>query len=145
LTDWPSRVLRIVTTSGTIMRTFVVLVALCIVLQGCASTIMQSYVQQDLRTVMLDYGPPENAFDMPDGTRAFQWIMGKSRGTAASAFSTTNASVGSGAGSWVTSNTTITGGRAIESKCIYTLFARWEESTKGWAVVSFHKPPFMCE
>jgi hypothetical protein len=23
--------------------------------------------------------------------------------------------------------------------------ARWEESTKGWAVVSFHKPPFMCE
>lgn len=126
------------------MIKLILAVSLAIFISGCASTIMQSYVQQDVRVVMLDYGPPENAFDMPDGTRAFQWIMRKSGSTPATVH-TTGTIYGSGPSAWFSTNSTITGGRTIDSKCVYTLFARWSEVAKGWTVESFHKPKFMCE
>ena len=43
-----------------------------LILSGCASQIMNSYVGNDVREVMVDYGTPANAFDMGDGRRAFQ-------------------------------------------------------------------------
>ena len=125
------------------MRTslFAIEVAL---LAGCASSILQSYVSRDVRDVMLDYGPPANAFDMGDGRRAFQWVKGSAYTTPT--YATTNA-VASGAGrnAWVTSNTQISGGQTITSRCVYTLFAEWNESRQGWKVVSFNKPATLCE
>ena len=59
-------------------------------LTGCASQIMQGYVGKDVREVMLDYGAPANAFDMGDGRRAFQWVIGSSYTTPVSAKTTGN-------------------------------------------------------
>jgi hypothetical protein len=115
-----------------------------ILLVGCASQIMKSYVGKDVREVMLDYGPPANAFDMGDGRRAFQWGINSSYTTPATA--TTTGTVNSyGASSWVNSNTMITGGQTINSNCVYTLFGRWNEKTDGWFVTEFKKPNLMCE
>ncbi len=113
-------------------------------LTGCASQIMNSYVGKDVREVMLDYGPPANAFDMGDGRRAFQWVMNSSYTTPTTA--TTTGTVNSyGSSSWVNSNTMITGGQTITSNCVYTLFGRWNENTSGWSVTEFKKPNLMCE
>lgn len=113
-------------------------------LSACASQIMRGYIGKDVREVMLDYGTPANAFDMGDGRRVFQWVMGSSYTTPVTA--TTTGSVNTyGPTSWVKSNTTITGGKTINSKCIYTLFSRWNEEPSGWVVTGFKKPNFMCE
>ena len=115
-----------------------------LLLNGCASQIMRDYIGKDVREVMVDYGPPSNAFDMGDGRRAFQWVIGSSYTTPTNA--TTTGSVNTyGSTSWVNSNTTITGGQTVNSSCIYTLFARWNERTSGWVVTEFKKPKIICE
>lgn len=120
------------------------LLMLIFVLAGCASQIMKSYIGKDVRDAMLDYGPPSNAFDMGDGRRAFQWVRGSSYTTPA--YANTTGSVNTyGPTSWVNSNTTITGGQTVNSRCLYTMFARWDEERKGWILTDFKKPTFMCE
>lgn len=120
------------------------LVAVTLALVGCATQIMKSYVGKDVREVMLDYGPPLNAFDMGDGRRAFQWTMDGSYTTPITATSTgTVSNIGSTA--WVNSNTTISGGQTINSTCIYTLFGRWNDERRGWLISDFKSPSLMCE
>ena len=116
---------------------------------GCAkritaSDIMMSYVAHDIRDVVVDYGPPRNAFDMGDGRRAFQWVISNSRTTPTYA-STSGSISGSSSYAWINTNTRITGGQTIISKCIYTLFAEWNEHINGWWVVDFRSPPRSCE
>jgi len=125
------------------MKTLPILL-LAIFISGCASQIMKGYVGKDVREIMLDYGSPSNAFDMSDGRRAFQWVQDSSYTTPVNATTTGNVST-YGTTSWVNSNTTITGGQTINSKCLYTLFARWNEATNGWVVTDFKKPNLMCE
>jgi len=48
------------------------LVAL-LVAAGCAANTMRGYVGQDIRAVVLAYGPPVGEIDLGGGTRAFQW------------------------------------------------------------------------
>lgn len=115
-----------------------------LVLLGCASQIMKSYLGKDVRDVMLDYGSPVNAFDMGDGRRAFQWVVGSSYTTPVVATTTGNVTA-VGPTAWVNSNTTISGGQVINATCLYTMFAKWNESSKGWTVVDFKKPNLMCE
>lgn len=111
---------------------------------GCASQIMESYVGKDIREAALDYGPPSNAIDMGDNERAFQWVMNSSFTTPVT--TTTTGSVTSyGPGSWINTNTTVTGGETVNSSCIYTLMARWNERSESWIVTGFRKPRFTCE
>jgi hypothetical protein len=111
---------------------------------SCASQIMQGYVGKDMREVMLDYGPPANAFDMGDGRRAFQWVMNSSYTTPTYATTTGNVnSVGNSA--WFNSNTQIHGGQTYTQRCAYTLFGRWDEGRQGWTVIGFKQPKLMCE
>lgn len=123
--------------TGTILVT-VLLIA------GCASQIMNSYVGKDIREAALDYGPPSNAIDMGDNERAFQWVMNSSFTTPITA--TTTGSVNTyGPNSWINSNTTVTGGQTINSSCVYTLMARWNEHSESWIVTGYREPRFMCE
>lgn len=126
------------------MKKLFCLVFFAILICGCASHIMKSYIGKDVREVMIDYGPPANAFDMGDGRRAFQWVIDNSYTTPVTATTASNVNT-YGPTSWVQSNTTITGGQTINSKCIYTLFGRWNENLKGWFVTDFRKPNLMCE
>ena len=131
---------------------------------GCASQIMKSYIGKDIREVVVDYGQPQNALDMGDGRRAFQWIMTKSRTTpvvvSTSGTSTTSSAINgtvtgtlnnsyvrakANSTTWLNSNTQITGGETIVSECVYTLFATWNEASKSWQVVGFREPRFTCE
>ena len=123
-------------------RIFVALSVLFII--GCASQIMKSYIGKDVREIMLDYGPPVNAFDMGDGRRAFQWVKGTSYTTPATAYTTGSVNT-VGYTSWVNSNTTITGGQTVTSTCVYSLFGRWNETAKGWFIEDFKEPNIMCE
>lgn len=124
-------------------RAFVTLLFVAF-LAGCASQIMQSYVTKDVREVMIDYGPPQNAFDMGDGRRAFQWVMRSSYTTPTNVATSGNVTA-YGNSAWVNSNTQITGGQTINSRCVYTIFGRWDDSRKGWTITEFKKPNLMCE
>lgn len=130
------------------MQKLGIIILVSVLICGCASQIMQSYIGKDLREVMLDYGEPENAFDMGDGRRAFQWVIRSSYTTPVTV--TTNGTVSTNVSayrskSWVNSNTTISGGQTIESECAYTLFAVWNTSTNSWVVTDYRKPKTMCE
>src|SRR5688572_24647351 len=83
-------------------------IALCVILAGCASSIMNGYMGKSLQEAMLDYGPPSNAFDMPDGSRAFQWVMNSSGSTATMASTTGTVADRGSPGAW-SSNTQIGG------------------------------------
>jgi hypothetical protein len=52
------------------LRSVPVLLAMSPGLIGCMSEQMQRYVGQDIRAVILDYGPPSGTIDLPDGGRA---------------------------------------------------------------------------
>jgi hypothetical protein len=125
-----------------IMRHILVsgLLALALMASGCASSIMRGYVGKPLQEAMLDYGPPSNAFDMPDGSRAFQWVMNSTYVTPTTVTSTTTP-IGN---TWYT-NTQIVGGQAISGQCVYTMLARWDAGQNAWLFYDFRPPNMMCE
>ena len=116
------------------------LLAVVLSVGACASAIMQSYMGKPLQVVMLDYGPPTNAFDMPDGSRAFQWVITSTYTTPMTVTSTTMP-IGN---VWFT-NTQITGGQAISGRCIYTLLARWDGMQNAWVFYDYKSPSLICE
>jgi len=137
-----------------------ILISLIFLINGCASKIMESYVGKDIRMAMIDYGPPANAFDLGNGTRAFQWVKNSSYTTPT--YISSN-SYGSGYGNiygnnygsnfnanyntsaWVTTNTVISGGRTIDSTCVYTIFSKWNSNRKAWIITGYKKPSLACE
>ena len=142
----------------------ILIITITLLLDGCASKIMESYIGKDVRTAVIDYGPPANAIDLGNGQRAFQWVMHHSYTTptyiSTSGTATTNgygyANVNNyGYGSniygnynattWLNSNTVISGGDVIHSKCIYTIFAKWDKNRKAWIITGYKKPPLACE
>lgn len=122
----------------------IALIAGALALTGCASNIMKNYIGQPLQSAMVDYGPPTNAFDMPDGTRAFQWSMESTRVTPTTATTTGTAYGYGNVVNW-TQRTAITGGVPITSRCNYTMFARWDDTVQTWMMTSFKKPRLDCE
>lgn len=95
-------------------------------LTGCASQIMDSYVGKDVTEAILDYGPPVNQLDLPDGSRAFQWKM-------------------SGGGTFIgTTGGGITTGSLFSSDCVYTLFGR-KNPAGSFTVTGYRKPTLDCE
>ncbi len=129
--------------------TFVIVGFLCVLtLSACASSIMQSYVGKSVQDVMLDYGAPDNAFDMPDGRRVFQWVKESSYTTPINVHTSgrgTGSVYGRNITSWTSSNSVITGGQTVKSDCVYSLFAEWNKSVKAWYITGFKKPNLMCE
>lgn len=121
-----------------------IVIALALIVSGCASSIMQGYVGQTLQEAMLDYGPPANAFDMPDGSRAFQWSMSSTFVTPTTVRQTGSVTPGFGSVDW-SSRTTIQGGQPITGTCLYTMLARWDEGRIAWVFFDYRRPNMMCE
>ena len=111
---------------------------------ACASSIMGGFVGEPVQSAMVKYGPPQNAFDMGGGRRAFQWVMGSSYTTPVNVQNRGNVSA-YGNQAWWTQNTTITGGQTINSKCLYTMYGRWSASANAWILEGYEKPRFLCE
>lgn len=121
------------------------LVASCLLLMQCASSIMKSYEGKTIADVVIDYGPPINAFDMGDGRRAFQWNI-QSSYTVPGHVST----VGTGSRGFYTSTSVVSPPTVINQSCNYTMFATRnssgaQDSPAAWTVVGYAPPKLACE
>jgi hypothetical protein len=102
---------------------------------------MKQYVGRDIREVMLDSGPPISAFDMPDGTRAFQFRWGGGTYVVPQTTNMTGSVTSVGNSAWFQSQSISSGGGVVSSEgCVITYFARWNDERKGWTVVSYRVP-----
>jgi len=119
------------------MRLF--LFSIVVALAGCASQIMEGYVGKDVTEAMLDYGPPANVMDLPDGTRAFQWSM-----TSSGVIPTTTTYNATAYGNTVVGSTTTTGGGVYSQQCVYTLIGV-KNTNKSYTITGYRKPTMMCD
>ena len=121
------------------MRAMIALGLVLSLLAACATEIMQGYVGQPVEMVQLDYGPPSNIIEMPDGTRAYQWNINSS-----GVMPMTNYNSGTVYGGGTTANYygTTTTYVPYESNCLYTLFA--SKQGRSWVVTGFREPNLMC-
>ena len=120
------------------------LLGLCLViLAGCATTRLESFIGEDVRRAVVVNGQPSNVMDMGDGRRAFQWSLDKSYTAPTTANSYGNIST-YGNAAYYTNSTVVTGGQTTNWTCVYTLYTRWNEGRQGWIVEGFEKPSFQC-
>ncbi|WP_262386386.1 hypothetical protein [Roseobacter fucihabitans] len=121
-------------------KTLFGLAAVLVSLAGCASQIMQGYVGKSITEPMLDYGKPTGVFDLPDGTRAFQWNI-----TESGVIPITNPTTSNiyGSGGWATVTSTSTSYQPYSQECVYTLVAK--PGGEDWTVTGFRKPRLACE
>ncbi|MGX5669025.1 hypothetical protein ACWKW9_23960 [Rhizobium daejeonense] len=105
---------------------------------GCASTVMKSYIGAPISSVMLDYGPPDNVYNLGPGQQAYQWRKTK-----------TEAVAGSTSGEVRTTRRgeryemSETPGYIERTDCYYTFYTR--NSGSEWYVTSFRQPSLECE
>ena len=128
--------LAVETQHENMMRMVLLVLAL---LAGCSAEIMRSYIGRPVTDVMLDYGPPANAFDVSDEKRVFQWIKTTSVTTPVYATTTGYAYQG-----WVNTNTQIHGGQTNTFECVYSMYARWNDNRESWIISGFKEPDFWC-
>lgn len=110
-----------------------------ILLSGCASEVMKTYVGKDITEVFMDYGPPAGAIDLPDGRRAFMWTDVQTMTMPAT---TTYSGIQNGR--WVSGNATTYGGGTSSWECVYTFMG--QRNGKGsYTVVGIRQPSLECE
>lgn len=117
--------------------TAITVLVCALILPACVSTHMKQYLGRDIREVMIDSGPPVNAFDMPDRTRAFQFYWG---GGEFPVPQTTTASVNVFGNAAYLNSMTIGGGVVSSKGCLITYFARHDEKGGAWTVVDISYP-----
>lgn len=122
-----------------------------LILTGCATEIMKSYVGKDINEAVFDYGPPVNIIEMSKGKRAYQWtdkatmvVHGATYSSGSATGSTSiygnhASTMINGSGSSYTTPSFID-----EETCYYTLFAE-QSNGESWIVTGFRKPRFECE
>jgi hypothetical protein len=123
------------------MRSVLALLGSLAVVAACMSQQMEGYVGQDIRAVMMDYGPPTGTFDLPDGGRAYQWTEMRSSTTpittATEAHRRRDGRVGA--------TSVTTGGETRTRSCAYTFMTVPNASRSGWTIVGFRRPSLECE
>jgi len=123
------------------MKMVLTLLALTIAsLTGCASDIMAGYVGKSIMEPMLDFGRPNDVFDLGDGRRAFQWKIDAS---GVIPISTPTYTTVYGPNGWATVTTTSTNYVPYSNQCVYTMTA--QKSGNDWIVDGFRKPSLACE
>ena len=122
------------------MKAALAICALAALLAGCVAETMRGYVGQDIRAVILAYGPPANEIDLGGGTRAFQWSKVSVDTTPASAVTTTERDR---RGRRIT-QTQFVGGTQTVNNCLYTFLAAWDPQRNGWIVTGFRQPSLDC-
>ncbi len=114
----------------------IVFLFIAIALSGCTASNMRSYIGQDVRTLVVNYGAPDNEVDLADGRRAFQWererIVTDDSFSALARLHRYSDSVDFG--DWLAP-------REIQTqKCIYTLICQWDEQMASWIIEEAQKP-----
>jgi hypothetical protein len=110
-------------------------------LASCASTHMKKYLGKDIREVVIDAGPPIDAFDMNDGTRAFQFRWGGGTFVVPQTTTTSGAVTAVGNSAWYQGQSITSGGGVVTSEgCVITYFATWKEEQNAWVVTNYRVP-----
>ena len=123
------------------MPKLTVLALAAVAILGCASTHMKQYLGKDIREVVIDSGPPINAFDMGDGTRAFQFKWGGGTYVVPQSTTTTGSVTAVGNSAWYQSHSISTGGGVVTSEgCVITYFATWHQQKDSWIVSNYRVP-----
>jgi len=122
---------------------------LAFLISACATSHekLASYVGQDVKIVVADYGNPNVAFDMGDGRRDFQWTMNLSSPIPAKATSTgalTNPAALFNPDIKMTLIIPVYGGQPVASECSYTMITHWDDAKKIWIVKDYQKPSSGC-
>jgi hypothetical protein len=108
---------------------------------GCASTHMRQYVGKDVREIIIDNGPPINAFDMGDGRRAFQFRWGGGSYLMSQNTTITGNSTSIGNSAWYFGTALTSGGGVLTSEgCLLTYFANWNQAKKAWIITEYRMP-----
>ncbi len=112
-----------------------------VLVTGCVSTEMKSYMGKDIREVMLVNGPPISAMDMGGGVRAFQFKWGGGSFTVPQTTHTTGSVTSYGNSAWLNATSITTGGGTIYSEgCVISYLAEWSNTTEGWIVTDYRYP-----
>jgi hypothetical protein len=130
------------------MRSLLIVFTATIMLAGCASEIMKTYIGKTVADIIYDYGPPTMAFDVGGSRRAFIWTM--STGFILPGTSTTQGNItGIGNSAFYSATTTTMPAQAVNYQCSYTGFAEKipgiPDGPAAWRLVEFRKPRLMCE
>lgn len=113
--------------------------ASALLVSGCATAIMESYVGKPVTEVVLDYGPPVNFLDVGPDRRAFQWQIDSSGVMPVTSQSTGNIF---GPGGYASYGGTTTSYVPYQQSCLYTMMASW--SGNDWIIDSFRQPRLGC-
>jgi hypothetical protein len=108
---------------------------------ACASTHMKQFIGKDARYIAVQDGPPAYVFDLPDGTRAFQYYWGGGTYQLPKT-TTTNGQVQLvGNAAYYSEQQLETGGGIVSSAgCLVTYIAKWNPDAKGWIVRQISYP-----
>ena len=117
---------------------------LVFLLSGCVSTHMKQYLGSDIRVVVLDSGFPNAAFDLSDGSRAFQFRWGGGVFVAPSVTNVSGSVSDFSGHSWFSASSVTTGGGAFHSEgCLISYITSWDEDTESWIVYDVRYPSTM--
>jgi len=113
-----------------------------LVFTGCtASSHMKQYVAKDIREIIIDSGQPENAFDLGDGRRVFQFRWGGGSYVVPQTTSYTGNINTIGNNTWLSGKAITTGGGIVTSEgCLLSYIAKWNENRNGWIVDEIRVP-----
>ena len=122
------------------MKTSLAICAFAVLVAGCVADTMRGYIGQDIRAVVLAYGPPANEIDLGGGARAFQRSKVSVDTTPVSAVTTTEKDR-KGRRS---TQTQFVGGTQTVTNCLYTFLTAWDPRWDGWIVTGFRQPSLDC-
>jgi len=120
------------------------LLALAVLLTGCASQIMSGFVGKPVTAVIGQYGFPAGAYEVDKNKRAFVWQMNNSVVVPGSSFTS-----GTVIGNQIFANTYTSPAYASSFACSYVMYAEKTrqdiEGPAAWTIVGFEKPSLGCE
>lgn len=115
-----------------------------VLISGCASQIMASYVGRPITAVISEYGMPSGSYDVSVDQRAFLWSKKSSYVIPGNSYTS-----GTLVGNQMFANTYSSPSYVGTSSCNYVLIARKTrtdiEGPAAWTVIGFEKPRFGCE
>ncbi len=126
------------------MRNAFISACIAAAVSGCASQIMEGYMNLPLTDAVLEYGQPNDAFDMGDGRRAFTWRFRHGYVVPGNVYANSTM-----IGNSVFTTVTAMSASSHSFDCAYTVFARKArndvEGPSAWMIVGYKKPSIMCE
>jgi hypothetical protein len=119
-----------------------------LILIGCTTkhARLEAFVDDDIQHVVTEYGQPQVAYDMGNKERDFQWVVSTSESpsypVSTGALIETNKQFEPNSLKQII--TPMFNDKPVKPGCVYTFKTQWDDDTKSWIVMSYHKPTSGC-